>query len=216
MKKIVEMAGKQCERLLVIEKHHRDKNGGWHWLCLCSCGKETIVNGRDLRNGHTKSCGCLIREVTGNINRSHGLSKSRIYKIWAGTIQRCHNPKNSDYKCYGERGIVVCNEWKNNFESFNEWAMSSGYTEDLTLERIDVNGNYCPENCEWILLSKQARNTRKNKLVTYKGKTQCVAAWEEELGFNCHTLWNRLYTLKWSEEQAFTQPVKKRKRRKDK
>jgi hypothetical protein len=148
--------------------------------------------------------------MTGNINRSHGLSGDRLYKTWASMIQRCYNPNNKEYKNYGARGIVVCNEWKNSFESFNEWAISSGYNKKLTIERIDVNKNYEPSNCRWATSKEQARNTRVNKLLTFNGESLCLAAWAEKTGIKYPSLVSRLNSG-WTEEEALTTPVGSRK-----
>lgn len=124
--------------------------------------------------------------------------------------QRCYNPKNRDFKHYGGRGITVCEEWRKDFKVFHDWAMANGYAKGLTLDRIDVNGNYSPENCRWATMLEQSNNLRKNKLLTYQGETKTVAEWARIKGIRRNTLWLRLYKHKWSVEKALTTPLRKR------
>lgn len=118
-----------------------------------------------------------------NGNYRHGYRHKRIYHIWLDMRQRCFNPRNKAFKNYGARNIIVCEEW-NNFSNFVSWALAHGYTEELTIDRINVNGNYCPENCRWITRKEQALNTRRNRFFTYKGKTQTLMEWAKELGMH--------------------------------
>lgn len=147
--------GNRYNKLNVIDYHGRAKDGHAAWLCLCDCGNWSIVLGGNLRSGCTTSCGCSEG------NYKHGGRYTRIYSTWAQMKQRSNNPNCADYKWYGGKGIQVCASW-DTFEEFSVWAKSSGYTDELTIDRIDSDGNYCPENCQWVTLSENARRARKH------------------------------------------------------
>ena len=126
------------------------------WLCICDCGRRTTVAAENLVIGHTRSCGCAVRK--------HGYArKERLYTIWVGMRQRCRDKNSKDYPHYGGRGIAVCEEWESNYTAFRNWAMENGYREDLTIDRINVDGNYCPDNCRWITVAEQNRNTTRTR-----------------------------------------------------
>jgi hypothetical protein len=128
-------------------------------LCKCDCGNEAAVYLSNLTNGHTKSCGCLVVQKLVNHRKTHGQTGTRLYGIWAGMLNRCRNSKVKSYKNYGALGITVCEEW-HEFNLFMKWALEHGYQDDLTIERKDPAGNYCPNNCCWIPKSEQAKNKR--------------------------------------------------------
>lgn len=168
------LVGKRFGKLVVLkELPIRNEYGYVIWECLCDCGKKINTSTPNLVSKRTNSCGCLKRENA----KTHGLTRTKIYKEFYLIKNRCYNKNSDRYKWYGGRGITMCEEWKNNFMAFYNWAMSNGYKEDLTIERIDFNGNYEPTNCKWIPMSEQAKNRRGN--VFYKGK--CVAEWLREL-----------------------------------
>ena len=189
--------------LTVIKRTDNDRHGKARWLCKCSCGGETIAISSDLKRGHTKSCGCVHLEKISHGNPKHNLANTKLYKVWAVMKDRCLNSKNKSYNNYGGRGITVCEEWRNDFKVFYGWAMNNGYSDGLSIDRIDNNGNYEPNNCRWATKRQQQLNTRRNKLITYNGKTQTLTEWSDELNIRFNKLWSRLYKLKWSAEQAF-------------
>lgn len=171
MKRLIDLTGRQFGRLTVIKRVEGNIRHP-QWLCKCECGNESIVFGTNLRRGTTASCGCLGREKAAEqmrINMStHGKSSSRLYYVWIAMKNRCYRETDKAYENYGGRGIKICDEWLHDFKSFYDWAMANGYDENAprgqcTLDRIDVNGNYCPKNCRWVDMKIQRNNRRKER-----------------------------------------------------
>ena len=182
-----------------------------YYPCRCSCGTEITVRGESLRSGNTTSCGCVHREQLAQRNRTHGLSATRIYRDYLRMISRCHNPKDPHYKDYGARGIIVCDAWRQSFVTFYQWAMAAGYADDLTTERVNVNGNYEPANCTWIPKGDQAKNRRCCRRVTIGGTEMCLADAARHVGLvSPRCALERVRKLHWNIMDAITMPLKTR------
>lgn len=203
MGRFEDLTGQKFGRLTVAEYKGSDNGHGAVWECDCSCGAAKIVRARHLKSGAVQSCGCLNKEKTSERASTHGMTNTRLYHIWKQMRHRCYKPYASNYARYGGRGITVCEEWKNDFQAFYDWSMANGYSDDLSIDRIDANGNYEPSNCRWIGLDLQANNKRNNHYLTYKGRTQTVAEWSKEVGIKYATLWQRI-SDGWSVEEALT------------
>lgn len=203
MAKFQDLKGLRFGMLVVEEREKNGKYGDAMWLCLCDCGNKVVVRAGDLRRGSTQSCGCLQRRLSSERKTKHGLSKTRLHRIWSKMLERCYNAKHKHYHRYGGRGIAICDEWRDDFKAFYAWAMSHGYSDNLTIDRIDNDGNYTPQNCRWVTLREQQNNKGNNHLVTMNGKTQNVTQWCNELGVNRTYVYKRL-KKGWSAEKAFS------------
>ena len=199
-----DLTGCRIGRLVVLSKE-KEKAGKQNiWKCKCDCGNTVFVRACHLTSNHTKSCGCLQRETASKSATKHGQSGDRLCSIWYGMRKRCYNRNYKHFKDYGGRGIKICEEWANDFQAFHDWAMSNGYADNLTIDRIDVNGDYCPENCRWITNEEQQNNRRTSRLLTYKGETHTMKDWARIAGLNYNTLRSRINAYKWSIEKALT------------
>lgn len=169
--------------------------------CLCDCGNIVNVRAEYLKTGHTKSCGCL--RIEKQPHTTHGKTGTRIHNIWRSMKRRCYTKSHIEYKRYGARGIIVCDEWNNDFEKFYEWSMKNGYNDNLSIDRIDVNGNYEPSNCRWVTMKEQQNNRRNNHCITYCGKTMTTKQFSEKYNMNYSTLITRL-SRGWSVEKIIS------------
>lgn len=200
-----DITGQRFNNLTVISQEPNDRGGVTRWLCLCDCGKYTTVRGSNLKNGSVKSCGCLRHKKP--YNWAHGKSQTKDYRKWISMKRRCNDKTDPHYDNYGGRGIKVCDEWATDFNSFLEWVSKTRVDDDLTLERIDVNGDYCPDNCTWVDRKSQANNRTSNLVFTYKGETKNLMQWCEDLGLKYVTIYSRIYRNGWDFEKAITTPV---------
>lgn len=151
------------------------------YLCECVCGKSKEVPAIRLLSKITRSCGCLRIETTVSRFTTHNLHNHLLYSKWGGMISRCENTKGEFYKDYGERGIVVCEQWRKDFKTFYDWSILNGWRKGLSIDRINVNGNYEPSNCRWITMKEQSRNRRNSRYISYKGISLLVSEWADEL-----------------------------------
>ena len=200
--KYLDLAGKRFNKLLAIERVE-NQNHKTMWKCLCDCGNETFVYTWNLTGNRVKSCGCLKNEKLIERSTTHNQRHTNLYEVWKTMKQRCFNPNNQSYKNYGGRGIVVCDEWKTNFKSFYKWSMENGYKKGLTIDRIDNNKNYCPENCRWTDRITQANNSRWNKHIVIDGKDDTLANWLRFYNTNYDKYYRRI-KKGLSEQEALT------------
>lgn len=212
MRKAKDLTNMKFGRLTVIKRAEDHITPAGHhsaqWLCKCECGNVKSISTTGLYYGKTKSCGCYNKEVASKRMTIHGKSYTRIHKIWDNMKARCYNQKNNRYQYYGGKGITVCDEWKNSFEEFYIWAMKNGYTDELTIDRKDINKKYEPDNCRWITNEEQANNKSNNRFITFKGQTHTLAQWEKITNIKRETIARRI-SLGWNIEKALTEPVRR-------
>ena len=194
-----DLIGMRFGNFVVIEKLSGSGNQK-KWKCKCDCGNERACYQTNLIRGTSTSCGCLRSYYAKQSRNCHGESTSILYKKWTSMKTRCFNKNNPTYKSYGGRGITICKEWLD-FWTFREWAYEKGYKDGLSIERIDVNGNYCPENCCWIEVSEQANNKRRSAFIEYGGKRQTASQWAKELGVGKDTITYRV-RAGWTPEEC--------------
>lgn len=204
-KKLVVTPGDKFGRWEIIREDCRGRYNERRFLCKCSCGNKRIIDLSSLNAGKTQSCGCLRKEVSRDKSTTHGLSKTRIYRIWHMMLHRCHNKDDGRYNSYGGRGIKVCDDW-NDFTNFYNWSLANGYESHLTIDRIDNDGDYCPENCRWATQKEQQNNRSNNHNIEYNGKKLTCQQWAERTGIKESTIRFRL-SKGWSAEQALCTPV---------
>lgn len=200
------MIDKKFNRLTVL----RDLgviNRRTRWLCKCDCGKTKIIIAYCVKSGHTKSCGCLGVERRHEAVTHHGKTGTKEYRTWKAMKTRCLNKNAPKYLIYGKRGIAICDKWLESFENFFE-DMGLCPEDCNSIERIDNEKDYSPNNCEWSNPKKQSNNTRQNLMITFNGKTQTLTQWCEELKLNYYTIWSRISKRKWKIEKALTIPIR--------
>jgi len=204
-----DLTGKKFGKLTVIE-YAEYRNHKPHWKCKCECGNYKIASTHYLKYGHTQSCGCLVKGKEFE-RYKHGLTKHRIYHTYHAMKQRCFNEKNEGYKDYGARGISVCDEWmgERGLENFYEWSMNNGYKDDLTIDRINVNGDYSPDNCRWANVETQMNNTTRNVRFEYNGESHTSSEWAKILnnGVPKTEIYSRIVLLGWDVEKALFTPL---------
>lgn len=186
--------GQKFNNLEVVGERIKIK-GRYYEKVLCVCGNTKYVRSEYVTK--TISCGCLRKNMFGLKTKEY----EKLYSLWSNMIRRCCNPSSERYYTYGKRGISVCEEWKNNFHSFAKWCLENGWKPNLSIDRIDVNGNYEPNNCSFITMSEQARNKTNNVLITHNGETKCVAEWAEKTGIDAKVIYARLYRGKTDPEE---------------
>lgn len=193
--KFIDLTGQRFGRLTVISRAKNDVCGNTMWNCWCDCGKPAVVLAGQLRRGHSKSCGCLNKELAHERNKKHGMYNSRLYRIWHSMRSRCNNSNVPSYKYYGARNIKVCDEWldeKYGFETFFKWAIGNGYSDNLSIDRIDNDKGYSPENSRWATPQEQSENRRCIKPFVWEGvEYKTMAECGRQLGINPKTLRNR-------------------------
>lgn len=209
VQKRIDLTGHKYGRLTVLS-HFSDSL----WNCKCDCGAFTVVRSDLLRSKKrpTRSCGCLQKEIVSQYcsthKKTHGETKTRLYRIWRGIKTRCFNASNSAYPHYGGRGITMCDRWKNSYEAFKE-DMLEGYSDGLEIDRIDNDGNYCKENCRWSTRKEQVTNRRSVILYEFEGESHSLKEWARIKGFTYGCLRRRVVKNKWPIEKALTEPLRK-------
>ena len=210
MGSVIDLTGKRFGRLKVLHRGTNTAGGKSRWVCLCDCGLTAEVRAETLKNGSSKSCGCLASDLTIMRNWKHGhwvdKRPTKLWLTWRNIKGRCEKAWDSRYHRYGGRGIKVCDRWKV-FENFVQ-DMGEPPSPDHSIDRIDPNGDYCPENCRWATNKEQQRNRENNRLISFKGKTQCLSAWAEEYGLSQKRLRTRIERDGWDIEKALTTPLK--------
>lgn len=196
------LIGTKRNKLTILSHFKKGKNKCNYFRCLCECGRVAEIRANHLFNDNQETCGRFHKKYE---NSKVG---EALYSAWSGMMHRCYDTNHHKYSSYGARGIKICNEWQNNYDVFYNWAINNGYKLGLWLERINNNGNYCPENCRWATRKEQMRNTRRTKYIHYQGEMLCLAEWCENLNLCYSTIINRL-NRGWSIERAFETPTNK-------
>lgn len=210
MSKFIDLTGQRFGRLTVLYRKDTFKKSGKKetaYICRCDCGKITHPFAYALKSGNTQSCGCKSLENRVKARTTHHKVGTRIYRIWRGMKTRCENSNDYHFEYYGSRGIKVCEEWQS-FEPFYDWATNNGYTEKLTLERIDNNGDYEPSNCRWATIKEQCNNRRTSRVITHNNVSHTLSEWAEIANMQPGTLAYRLKSG-WDMEKALKTPIRR-------
>lgn len=198
------LVGQRFGRLVVLREGPKTKSGRVRWHCICDCGNELDVYGPSLKSGNTKSCGCYHRDRARERHLKHGYGASknrpRIYSVWCAMKSRCYQQKHPEFSRYGGRGIEVCDDWRNSFEDFKEWADKTGYSDDLEIDRIDNDKGYYPENCRWVTRKENSNNRSANKRVFFRGNLRTISEIADITGLSYWTVYQRVTKLKWKGE----------------
>lgn len=198
------LSGQRFGYWTVLERRDNIRSNGkcrGAWLCRCDCGNEVVIDQCNLLSGKSKSCGCFRREEQSARQGTHRDSGTKMYNVWCAIKRRCYNTHTKEYPRYGGRGISMCDEWRNSYESFKEWAVNNGYDDSLTIDRIDNDKDYTPDNCRFVTMREQCNNRSSNRVYTYNGETHNVTEWSEIVGIPANKIFCRLYNG-WSFERA--------------
>jgi len=196
MGKIKDLGGMTFGLLVAVEMVGLDKHKKAKWRCVCECGSESVVTGADLLSGKTKSCKCRRNELNRNRPRTHGLSRHKLFPIWANMRQRCQDPNSGNYYRYGGRGISVCAQWDNSFLAFYDFCIENGWKEGLQIDRIDNNGDYAPDNFRWTDQKSQVRNRRVTCKVELDGRMVPAPEYAEMTGESINNVYKKYYKRK--------------------
>lgn len=206
MSTLIDLTGMKFNMLTVIERAESAPGGITYWLCRCDCGNFTTVRGSNLKNGSVKSCGCLQHQKT--TNKTHGESYTNLYATWARMKSRCKNESNASYENYGGRGITVCDDWNNDYISFRDWALNNGYEQGLSIDRINNDLGYNPDNCRWATTKQQQNNRRCNVIYSMNGEAHTLSEWCDIYHLNRSTIDRRINRSGMTLEQALTTPIR--------
>lgn len=204
----IDLTGMKFGKLTVLERAENDRFGNVRWVCQCDCyGPNSIVTvrGYDLKSGKTKGCGCL-----NNGHPKHGYRHTKLYKTWSNMRSRCNNPNCEYYYMYGGQGITVCDDWNDDFIPFMEWALENGYEEGLTIDRIDNELGYNPDNCRWATAKQQSNNRRNVPIYSMNGEAHTLSEWCDIVGLPRNVVYTRIHCYNWTFEQAITTPIRTR------
>ena len=207
----MDLTGERYGKLTAVKVVGSAADGHRKWLCVCECGNERVVAQNHLkREGGARACKECARRISAEKRKTHGDFGTRLYSIYYGMITRVYNKNDPNYKRYGARGVKICDEWAKSYVAFKDWAINNGYSDDLSIDRVDVNGNYCPENCRWATAKMQGNNRRNNRRLTINGQDKTITEWADEVGLSATAIRNRLCKGYGLEESVFT-PYRKAK-----